>query len=74
MPPLSLKKIFTVIAILFLLAYSRIILEYVAGLWTWFDESLDPLRNSPIEVRYFATLVIMAFLFFVLYRLMDQRK
>ena len=74
MPPLSLKKIFTVIVVLFLLAYSRTILEYVGRLWTWFDESLDPLQNSPIKVRYVATLILMGFLFFILYRLLDRRK
>ena len=74
MPKLSLKKILLVILAIVLLAYSGRIYEICRETWDWMAEGLTPLSNTPKEMRFVLTLLILALVFVVFYQLIMNRR
>ena len=74
MPRFSIKKIFLVIFILFLLAHSGRMLHYLAEVCSWFYDSLEPLKRAPPEFRYFLSMLVFAVIIWILFKLVEKRK
>jgi len=74
MPPLSRKKILFWIVVVYCFLHRAQIRRCIAAIcWGMYD-SLAPIRESPVEHRYVATLLVLGLLYFTIYQLLKNRK
>jgi hypothetical protein len=71
---ISIKKILTVLVIVILLSQLHKIAAVVNGVYQFFWNSFDPLRNSPPLARYTAVLMFLALVWITGYYLLLNRR
>ena len=73
MPPISFKKL--VIVILIVIALSKIdrILAFASGIYQFFYNSFEGLRNSPVPGRLAVATLILALLYISIYKLVYEK-
>ena len=67
------RRIITGILIVLLLCHRGRIKECISDIYWGVYDSLEPIRSSPVEHRYVATLAVLGLLFFAIYRLLYER-
>ena len=74
MSSISMKKV--LIAVVLILALSRLdhILVLMMRVWYIFYDSFEPLRHSPVEVRFMAALSFLVILWVTAYMLLRKRR
>ena len=76
MNQISLKKIFIVLVVIFLLSQSGKLIRFFTNLKLegLFFDSMEPLRKSPVEARYVLTLLLFALIYITIFKLLQNRK
>lgn len=74
MPPISMKRI--LIAILMVVALSQIdtVMLFLAQIYHFFDDSLEPIREFSPQEQYVVTLLLGALLYITIFKLRYNRK
>jgi len=71
---ISPRKILLAAAIIFLLSRTRKLIEFLSALNASDILTLQPLRDSPPQARYFVTLMVLALAYVTVYFLLLRRK
>jgi hypothetical protein len=71
---ISLQKVLIVFLIIFLLSRSRNIAEFFSELDCGGILTLQPLRDSPEQGRFFVTIALSALIFVTVFFLLNKRK
>lgn len=74
MPPISLKKVVVVIAIVVLLSRLDRVLALLSRTYLAIYNSLEPLRNSPTDGKFLVTLGLFALAFVVIWSFLQKGK
>ena len=74
MNQISVKKILIAFLIIFLLSRSRKIVELFSELDFGGILTLEPLRESPEQGRFFVTIALFALIFVTVFCLLNKRK
>jgi hypothetical protein len=71
---ISLEKVLIVFVAIFLMSRSRRIVEFFSDLDTDGILTLEPLRDSPPQARFFVTVMALALAYVTVYFYLQRRK
>ena len=73
MPPISIRKIITVIVIIILLSRIEFIIAFISSIYWAFYFSFKPLRNCPVEAKYVVVLLFFALIWVTIFKLFYRK-